>query len=206
MKKNILYIISAPSGAGKSTLITNILKNKFFYNIKLSISYTTREIRSGEIDGEDYHFISKKEFKKLIKKNEFLEYAKVFDNYYGTSKVLVNKLLLKNYDVILDIDWQGANQIRKKNKDICSIFILPPSKKVLYHRIKNRGQDTDVVIIKRMKKAIKEMSHYHEYDYLIINDNFSKALFDLKNVFYTAHLSTKQQKVYNYDLINKLLT
>ncbi|QIQ41442.1 MAG: guanylate kinase [Buchnera aphidicola (Aphis urticata)] len=205
MSQGILFIISAPSGTGKSSLIKGLLKTKCLYNIQVSISHTTRIMRPGESHGEHYYFISKKEFRFMIQQKSFLEYAKVFNNYYGTSRKFIEKMLISGIDVFLDIDWQGANQIRYKIPNARSIFLLPPSKDVLYKRLRSRGQDSDIVISKRMEKAVDEMNHYSEYDYLIINDNFEKAINDLKTIIIAEHLCLfHQKKKYNI-LISQLL-
>ncbi|QJC28391.1 guanylate kinase [Enterobacteriaceae endosymbiont of Plateumaris braccata] len=201
-----LFIISAPSGTGKSLLLKLLLKNnKFKFNIKLSISYTTRIKRTGEVDNEDYFFISKKKFQTMIKNNEFLEYAKVFGNYYGTSKKNINNMLQNNTDIFLNIDWQGAKQVRKKIPQVCSIFILPPSIEELYKRLNLRGKDHIDIINKRILQSKKEIYHFYEYDYLIINNNINDAKFDLQNIIYAEHLKIKTQfNIYN-NFINKLL-
>ncbi|QJC29280.1 guanylate kinase [Enterobacteriaceae endosymbiont of Plateumaris rustica] len=201
-----LFIISAPSGTGKSLLLQLLLKNNVLnFNIKLSISYTTRIKRIGEINGKDYFFISKKKFKKMIINNEFLEHAKIFGNYYGTSKKNIKNILKNNINVFLNIDWQGAKQVRNKISQVCSIFILPPSKKELYKRLYLRGKDHIDIINKRMLQLKKEIYHYHEYNYLIINNDINHAIFDLKNIIYAEHLKTQIQSIRYNNLINKLL-
>ncbi|QCI16666.1 guanylate kinase [Buchnera aphidicola (Aphis craccivora)] len=205
MSQGILFIISAPSGTGKSSLIKGLLKTKCLYNIQVSISHTTRIMRPGESHGKHYYFISKKEFRIMIQKESFLEYAKVFNNYYGTSRAFIEKMLMSGIDVFLDIDWQGANQIRYKIPNTKSIFLLPPSKDVLYKRLRDRGQDSDIVISKRMEKAVDEMNHYSEYDYLIINDNFEKSINDLKTIIIAEHLCLFHQKKKHNILISQLL-
>ncbi|AWH90367.1 guanylate kinase [Buchnera aphidicola (Melanaphis sacchari)] len=205
MSQGILFIISAPSGTGKSSLIEGLLKTQCLCNIQVSISHTTRLMRPGESHGKHYYFISKKQFLVMIKQESFLEYAKVFNNYYGTSRKFIEDMLYSGIDVFLDIDWQGANQIRYKMPKSKSIFLLPPSKDVLYKRLQKRGQDSDIVISKRMEKAVDEMNHYEDYDYLIINDDFQKAINDLKTIIISEHLCLfRQQKKYN-SLINQLL-
>ncbi|ALD15367.1 guanylate kinase [Buchnera aphidicola (Aphis glycines)] len=206
MSQGILFIISAPSGTGKSSLIKGLLKKKCLYDIQVSISHTTRIMRPGECHGKHYYFISKKEFKFMIKQQSFLEYAKVFNNYYGTSRKFIEKMLISGIDVFLDIDWQGANQIRYKIPNAKSIFLLPPSKDVLYKRLRSRGQDSDTVISKRMEKAVDEMNHYSEYDYLIINDNFETAINDLRTIIIAEHLCLFHQKKKHNILISQLLS
>ncbi|MDE5285344.1 MAG: guanylate kinase, partial [Buchnera aphidicola] len=193
------------SGTGKSSLIKELLKTKFIYKIKVSISYTTRIIRPGECNGEHYYFISNQEFQSMIKNQSFLEYAKVFSHYYGTSRQSIEKILRSGTDVFLDIDWQGAQQIRCKIPESKSIFLLPPSKDELYKRLRSRGQDSDTIIDKRMEKAVDEMSHYLEYDYLVINDNFSDAIYNLKTIINAEHLCLLHQKNKYNLLISDLL-
>ncbi|WP_343188506.1 guanylate kinase [Buchnera aphidicola (Neophyllaphis varicolor)] len=200
-----IFIISAPSGAGKSSLINALLKTKLIYDTKVSISHTTRTIRPGENNGQHYYFISKEEFFYMIKKKQFLEYAKVFNNYYGTSKLNVYKVLSEGMDIFLDIDWQGAKQIKDKIPDSKSIFLLPPSKRELYNRLLFRSQDSNNIIKKRMSKSVLEMNHYVEYDYLIINDNFNSSIINLRNIICAERLSTNRQKIKYKLLINELL-
>ncbi len=173
-KKGGMFILSSPSGAGKTTLVKKISKNKKFL---ISISHTTRAPRSNEKNGKDYFFISKNSFKKLIKKNEFLEHAKVFDNYYGSSKKLVIEKLKRGKNVIFDIDWQGARQIRNKKLDynLKTIFILPPSKKELLKRLEKREKNNMRTVKRRMKEFKKDLSKWVEYDYVVINDNLKKC-------------------------------
>lgn len=200
MSQGILFIISAPSGTGKSSLIQGLLKSQNLHNVQVSISHTTRIIRPGELDGKHYYFISKKEFQIMIKQEYFLEYAKVFSNYYGTSRQSIEKMLFSGIDVFLDIDWQGAKQIKYKMPESKSIFLLPPSKDILYKRLRKRGQDSDIVIANRMEKAVDEMQHYSEYDYLIINDDFKQAVNDLTTIIIAEHLCVLHQKN-KYDLL-----
>lgn len=178
-----VYIVSAPSGAGKTSLLKAFVSN--YKNVAISISHTTRKPRSQEIDGKDYYFITHDNFKSMIKKNKFIEYAKVFDHYYGTSNASIDALTQMGLDVILEIDWQGAQQARKffKTKNCVSIFILPPNLNELYDRLLKRAQDSKEIIKKRMKDARSEISHANEYDYVIINDNFNEALKDLEACF-----------------------
>ncbi len=187
MPKGNLFIISAPSGAGKSSLISALLER---YNLddklRLSVSHTTRSMRPGETDHVSYHFVSKEEFEKLIERNAFYEYAKVFENYYGTSREIVEQWLNEGHDVLFDIDWQGARQIRKKTPQARGIFIVPPSLEELDRRLRNRGTDSDDVINLRMKKATAEISHAEEYDHIIINDNFEESLLYLRSIILAA--------------------
>ncbi|VFP88839.1 guanylate kinase [Candidatus Erwinia haradaeae] len=206
MNQGTLFIISAPSGAGKSSLIQSLLKIQSLLNIKLSISHTTRKMRPGEYDGEHYYFIEDHQFRSMINKKEFLEYAKVFGSYYGTLNQTVIRILQKGYNLLLDIDWQGARAIRQIMPNSQSIFILPPSKNELQRRLYHRNQDTASIISQRMSQAMTEISHYTEYDYLIINQNFEDALIDLKAIIQSENLRLDRQKSRADTLISKLLS
>lgn len=206
MSQGNLYIISAPSGAGKSSLISALLKADAQSKRMVSVSHTTRQPRPGEENGVHYHFVSVEEFEGLIAQGAFLEYAKVFGgNYYGTSLPAIEKNLAEGIDVFLDIDWQGALQIRQKVSGVKSIFILPPSLAELEKRLIGRGQDSDEVIAERMAKAVSEISHYNEYDYVIINDDFKQALADLQAILRTEKLTLSHQLKENQELITELL-
>ncbi|MEI7064189.1 guanylate kinase [Dickeya chrysanthemi] len=205
MAQGTLYIVSAPSGAGKSSLIQALLKTQPLYDTQVSISHTTRAMRPGEVHGEHYFFVSVDEFRKMIEEDDFLEYADVFGNYYGTSRAAIEQVLSTGVDVFLDIDWQGARQIRERMPQARSIFILPPSQEELERRLRGRGQDSEEVIARRMKQAVAEMSHYAEYDYLIVNDDFDLALSDLKTIIRAERLRLSRQKVRHDALITKLL-
>ncbi len=189
-KKGGMFILSSPSGAGKTTLVKKISRNK---NFSISISHTTRNPRYNEKDGQDYYFVSKNNFKKLIKKNEFLEYAKVFDNYYGSSKRLVINELKKGKNVIFDIDWQGTRQIRNKklNYKLITIFVLPPSKKELINRLVKREKKNLKTVKKRMKGFKRDLSKWREYDFVVINDDlkkcYSKIMFAIRNKILFDH-------------------
>lgn len=201
-----LYILSAPSGAGKSSLISALLASDSSTQKMVSVSHTTRAPRPGEVEGVHYYFVSKEEFESLIEQDLFLEYAKVFGgNYYGTSLPAIEENLAKGIDVFLDIDWQGAQQIRKKVPSVKSIFILPPSLPELERRLIGRGQDSEEVITERMSKAISEISHYDEYDYVIVNDDFEKALKDLQSILQSERLTKDYQQKQNSALIMQLL-
>ena len=175
-----LFIIAAPSGCGKTSLVKALLESSS--NLSVSVSHTTRKSRKAEIDGENYHFVSKERFGEMISNNDFVEYAEVFGNLYGTARSNIKEKLDANIDIILEIDWQGARQVRENIPNSISIFILPPSKNVLLQRLTERGQDDDETISKRMKNSESEMSHYDEFEYLIINDQFDSALNDLKAI------------------------
>lgn len=199
----LLYIISAPSGAGKTSLVKALLARD--QDIAVSVSHTTRSPRPGEVDGEDYFFTKQEVFKQQIDKQAFIEYAEVFDHYYGTEKKQVDHKLACGQDVILEIDWQGARQVRQVFPQAVSVFILPPSKQALESRLKNRGQDNDDVIKRRMKDAQNETSHYDEYDYLLVNDDFEQALQELQLVFSANRLRLSSQQVKLHRLISDLL-
>lgn len=186
-----LFILSAPSGAGKSSLINALLKKHA--DMKVSVSHTTRAPRPGENDAEHYHFVSVDEFKALIAKDDFFEWAQVFDNYYGTSKQAIESQLAAGIDVFLDIDWQGARQVRKIMDDVKTIFILPPSKQELEQRLNNRGQDSAEIIAGRMAQAQSETSHYDEYDFVVVNDDFNTALSEIESVVIAQRLTLKAQ-------------
>ena len=190
-----LYIVSAPSGAGKSSLL-NALRERV-ENISVSVSHTTRAPRPGEQDGVHYHFTDIPSFQAEVAADTFLEYAQVFDNYYGTSALVVDAQLAAGQDVILEIDWQGAQQVRAHRADVVSIFILPPSIEALSLRLQKRRTDSDAVIARRMRDAQSEMSHYPEYDYVVINDKFETALDELMCIFRSERLRlTRQQQTY----------
>jgi guanylate kinase len=204
MAAGTLYIISAPSGAGKSSLLRKLLENSGD-DIVLSISHTTRKPRPGEVDGKDYHFVDKQSFEAMVERGEFLEDAQVFDNFYGTAQKSVELQLAKGQDVILEIDWQGARQVRHLIADAVGIFILPPSRAALEQRLKERGQDEDAVIERRMRDAVSEMSHYSEFDYLVINDVFQQACDDLAAVIRGCRLRIAAQEQRHADLLTSLL-
>ncbi|MBU6952653.1 MULTISPECIES: guanylate kinase [unclassified Hahella] len=193
MARGQLYIISAPSGAGKTSLVSALLKEDKLAQV--SISHTTRQVRPGEQDGVNYFFISREEFLAQAQAGDFLEHAEVFGNFYGTSQVWVESTLAKGVDVILEIDWQGAQQVRKLRPEAKSIFILPPSLEALQQRLESRGQDSAEVIQRRLQEAANEISHYPEYDYLVFNDDFDHALADLKSVFRAERLRLSVQQV-----------
>lgn len=203
MTNGSLYIVSAPSGAGKTSLIKALIERN--PDISVTVSHTTREMRPGEEDGVNYHFIDKDRFQEMISNNAFLEHARVFDNFYGTSKQSVENQMNAGSDVILEIDWQGARQIKELMPEHTSIFILPPSRSALQERLTNRGQDSDDIINRRMQDAISEISHYDEYDYLVINDNFDQALDELESIFGSQRLLKARQISRHRQLIHDLL-
>ena len=196
MNKEKIIIISSPSGAGKTTICKNILKKN--NKINLSISYTTRPIRKAEKNGKDYFFVSNKKFIDLKKNNFFIETAKVFGHFYGSPYINIKKAFKKKQHIIFDIDWQGANKLRKKfpNNNIIDFFILPPSKKELKNRLMMRGRDNKIEIKKRLSLAVKEISHYNEYKYILVNDNINQTVLNiLKIIEYEAILSKIHKKI-----------
>jgi guanylate kinase len=203
-KAGTLYIVSAPSGAGKTTLVGALLKN--MPDIKASISHTTRPMRPGEKEGVNYHFVSEEIFLSLINKEAFLEHARVFNHFYGTSKEWVEKTLSEGIDVILEIDWQGAEQIRDLIPESKSIFILPPSLEALEERLIKRGQDDPTVIKRRLAAAKEEISHYMMADYLLINDGFDETLVEFNSIILHERLKLQSQKQKNLNLLNSLLS
>ncbi len=198
-----LFIISAASGTGKTSLVKELLAST--KNLVVSVSHTTREPRRGEVDGEHYYFINKQEFMRLVGEAEFLEHAEVFGNYYGTSKTAVTDLLHAGIDVILEIDWQGALQVKRQFKDAVMIFILPPSRQALRTRLCNRAQDSSKVIEQRLAGAIAEMQEYVNFDYVVINDDFNTALRELQSIVCTYRLAVVKQSVTHEKLISNLL-
>jgi guanylate kinase len=196
-----LFLVSAPSGAGKSSLVNALLKREL--SIKLSISYTTRTPRPGEQNGCEYHFITLEEFIDKKMNGEFLECAQVHDNYYGTSKILIQEQLLNGIDVLLEIDWQGAQQVKKQFPKVASIFILPPSMKALEDRLNQRGQDKPEVIERRLSAAEGEMAHAPEFEYVIINQDFDLALSELNAIVKATRCRFSQQAVRNSALFTQ---
>jgi guanylate kinase len=199
-----LYIVSAPSGAGKSSLLRALLE-VMGGDLVLSVSHATRAPRPGEVDGEDYYFVDVETFNDLVSRGDFLEHAQVFDNYYGTSLQGVEAQLSVGLDVILEIDWQGARLVRDQMPEAVGIFILPPSLDALRERLQDRGQDNDEVIERRMRDAASEMSHYKEYDYLVINDVFLAAQDELAAIVHSHRLLLEVQVQRNADLLAALL-
>ena len=206
MHKGTLFIISAPSGAGKTSLIRCAIKG--LDNVSVSISHTTRLPRPSESDGKNYHFISQLEFDAMAKRSEFLEYAEVHGNCYGTSRDSVEKILFKGRDIVLEIDWQGANQVRGIFDNCCSVFILPPSKDELQRRLIKRGQDNENIIKKRLSAAQEEMKHYKEADFIIVNDDFQTSCSRLKAILgnHTECLATNNEDSQFDVLLSNLLS
>ena len=202
--KGTLFIVSAPSGAGKTSLLAKLLEQT--ETLCLSISHTTRPIRPGELDGVNYHFTDRTRFIRMVEQGRFLEHAEVFGNFYGTSADWVTTTLRSGKDVILEIDWQGAQQIRRLVPETISIFILPPSLPVLAERLRGRGQDGEDVIARRLAGARDEISHYGEYDYLVVNDDFDRALADMAAIFRAERQRTERQMTGRVDLLSDLLS
>ena len=198
-----LFIITAASGAGKTSLVRALLQQDA--QIQLSVSYTTRQPRVGEVNGEHYHFVDEASFLKMLDENDFLESAHVHGARYGTSKTCVNEVLAAGQDLILEIDWQGAAQVRQLYPEAISIFILPPSMQELESRLRGRGQDSDEVIAKRLAAAKDEMSHVGEFDYVTINDKFEVALEDLNAIVRTQRLKREKQLVRHANLLKGLI-
>ncbi len=209
MSQGILFLISAPSGAGKTSLVNALLEaaaSSEASSLCVSISHTTRPKRPGEVDGKNYHFVSVEQFQQMRDEHAFLESAEVFGNHYGTSRKWVEDQLAQGRDVILEIDWQGANQVQALLPEAVSIFILPPSLDALRDRLTSRAQDDAEVIEKRMNEAQNEISHYAQADYLIINEDFNTALADLNAVIRSAGLSRKHQASNNAELLKNLVS
>ena len=202
--KGTLYVISAASGAGKTTLVSAVLQQ--VPELVVSVSHTTRAPRQGEVDGVNYHFIDKGKFEAMVEAGDFFESASVFGNMYGTSQQHIQQQLLKGKDVILEIDWQGARQIRQLVSDCKSIYILPPSIAALRERLISRGQDDEVIINKRMCEAISEMSHYAEFGYLVINDDFDEARDNLAAIIMGERMLFEHQQQKHAELLTELLT
>jgi len=198
-----LYIVAAPSGAGKSSLVNALLERE--RDIVLSISHTTRPPRPGDVDGEHYHFVNRGVFDRLVVDNAFLEHAEVFGNLYGTSRKAVEPLLEQGRDVLLEIDWQGARQVRKVMPDCVSIFILPPSREELERRLRTRAADSAVTIARRLAESRDEIAHVDDFDYVVVNDEFAEALNDLRSIVTTRRLRREAQAKRHAALIADLL-
>lgn len=201
-EQGTLYVISAPSGAGKTSLVAAMLEQDA--QLCVSVSHTTRPMRAGEQDGVNYHFVSRDEFEAMIAQGDFLEHADVFGNYYGTSQVWVNQTLASGKDVILEIDWQGAEQIRRLMPGCVSIFIVPPSQEALQERLTGRATDAPEVVERRLKEASEECSHALEFNYLVVNDDFGLALGDLLAIVRSQRLRMQTQQVRHSGLLARL--
>lgn len=198
-----LYIFAAPSGAGKTSLVKALLDQTD--GIEVSVSHTTRTARPGEVDGVNYHFTDVATFNVMVNEGEFLEHAQVFDNFYGTARANIVQRLAAGVDVILEIDWQGARQVRQEFPESLGVFILPPSRQALEDRLRGRGQDGDEVIARRMRDAESEMSHYAEFEYLVINDDFDTALEELKAIITANRLRSSLQASRHGEMLAELL-
>jgi guanylate kinase len=198
-----LYIFAAPSGAGKTSLVKALVDASA--NIEVSVSHTTRAPRPGEVDGVNYHFTDAASFQAMVAQGDFLEHAQVFDNFYGTARANIELRLAAGVDVILEIDWQGARQVREQFPDSIGVFILPPSRQALEERLRGRGQDGDEVIARRMRDAESEMSHYGEFDFLVINDDFDTALAELAAIVTARRLRTEFQASRHQQMLKALL-
>ena len=199
-----LFTVSAPSGAGKTSLVRALLEAES--TLRVSVSHTTRAMRPGEEDGVNYHFCDREAFSAMLERGEFLEHAEVFGNLYGTSQAFVEEQLAADWDVILEIDWQGAQQVKRLLPNTCAIFILPPSEEALRQRLSQRGQDDAETIERRMAAAVSEMSHYIEADYLVINDVFDQALEELRAIVRSQRLLTPRQAQRHTDQLRDLLS
>lgn len=198
-----LFILSAPSGAGKTSLVRQACER--MSHLTVSVSHTTRPMRPADRDGVDYHFVEVAEFEGMIAQGAFLEHARVFDNLYGTSQAEVERTLASGTDVLLEIDWQGADQVRRLMPEACSIFIVPPSREILQSRLRGRASDSDEVIERRLQEAVDDMKHFSNYDYLIINDDFDTALQQLCSVVMAKRVEVMRQSSENETLLSRLL-
>jgi len=192
MATGVLFVVSAPSGAGKTSLLRALIPTDA--RLRLSVSHTTRGARPGEQDGTHYHFVDRPRFEAMVAAGEFLEHARVFDNLYGTAERSVRDVLGANFDVVLEIDWQGARQVRARFPEAVSVFIVPPSVEALRQRLSGRGQDSAEIIDRRMRDARSELSHFGEYDYLVVNDDFDEALADLRAIVGAERLRLARQQ------------
>ena len=204
MSKGTLFTVSAPSGAGKTSLVRALVEH--CPNVCVSVSHTTREVRPGEKDGVSYHFVTEAVFREMLDRSAFLEHARVFNHFYGTSQEWVEAQLEAGRDVILEIDWQGAAQVKRLRPEAVAVFILPPSRDELLRRLTSRGRDQEDIIQQRMSQAVDEISHYPEADYIVVNDRFDKALEELTSVVEAQRLRVDVQVVKLQDLLTDLLS
>jgi guanylate kinase len=196
-----LFIVSSPSGGGKTSLVRALLEAE--PEVRRSVSYTTRAARPGEVDGRDYHFVTPPVFERMLEAGEFLESAVIYGNRYGTSQNWIERERAEGHDVLLEIDWQGAQQVRRLLRQVVSIFVLPPSLEVLKSRLKDRGLDSARVVARRLAAARDELSHVSEYDYVIINEDFDRAALDLRSIFRAERLKAARQLALHVNLINR---
>jgi len=197
----LLFIISSPSGGGKTSLVKALLEAE--PDMRLSVSYTTRAARPGEVDGRDYHFVTPPVFERMLLAGEFLESAVIYGNRYGTSQKWIERERAEGHDVLLEIDWQGAQQVRHLMRQVVSVFICPPSPEVLESRLRSRGQDSEEVVARRLAAARDEIGHVSEYEYVIINDDFNRAAQDLRSIIRAERLKLARQLARNLNLINR---
>ncbi len=203
MKRGRLFVIAAPSGAGKTSLVKALLDSDA--GLRLSVSHTTRKRRETEREGREYHFVSVADFEQLQRAGEFLEHARVFDNLYGTSRAFVEQQLAAGHDVVLEIDWQGARQVRRAMPQCVSIFILPPSRQALAERLARRATDTPEVIARRLAEAAGDMAHFREFDYVVVNDDFGRAVVDLRRIVAGAARDLRSDRAGLAPLLRDLL-
>jgi guanylate kinase len=203
-KRGKLFVIAAPSGAGKTTLVRALMQRR--PTLRFSISYTTRKQRPIERDQYDYFFVNKEKFEQMRDAGEFLEHARVFDNYYGTSRQQVEQLLAAGQDVLLEIDWQGAQQIRRAMPECRSIFVLPPSRAALEQRLRGRGTDSDEVIARRLRDSLADLSHWNEFDYIVVNDDFERATEDLDTIVTGRGEHLRRDRAELRELLARLLS
>jgi len=197
----LLFIISSPSGGGKKSLVRPLLDAE--PEVRLSVSHTTRAARPGEVDGRDYHFVTPPVFERMLEAGEFLESAVIYGNRYGTSQKWIERERAEGHDVLLEIDWQGAQQVRRLTRQVVSIFILPPSPEVLESRLRGRGQDSEEIVTRRLAAARHEIAHVSEYEYVIINEDFNRAAQDLRSIIRAERLKLARQLARNLNLINR---
>jgi guanylate kinase len=201
-RRGRLFVIAAPSGAGKTSLVRALMEQ--VPTLRFSVSYTTRPKRPAELDGRDYFFVSREEFERMVAAGEFLEYARVFENYYGTSRQQVEESLASGQDLILEIDWQGAAQIRRAMPESVSVFILPPSRAELERRLRGRGTDSEEVIARRLGEAADDMKHWEEFDYVVVNDDFDRAVSELRGTVMEAGKAARRDRPGLAELVGKL--
>ena len=199
MSRGNIYVVTAPSGTGKTTLVRALLAAD--PKVQLSVSFTTRPPRAGEVNGKDYNFVSREEFERMIADCALLEHAEVFGNYYGTSQVWIESMLAQGQDILLEIDWQGAQQVRRLLPEAIGIFILPPSLATLEERLRGRGKDSEEVILRRLSAAREEISHVDEFDYVVINDHLDEALHDLVAIVRAERLKLGKQSTVHQAMI-----
>ena len=203
-KRGKLFVIAAPSGAGKTSLVRALMHRRAA--LRFSISYTTREQRPTERNAHDYFFVDKREFERMVAAGEFLEHARVFDNYYGTSRSQVERILDASQDVLLEIDWQGAQQIRSTLPECRSIFVLPPSRAALEQRLRSRGTDSDEVIARRLRDSLADLSHWSEFDYIVVNDDFERATAELEAIVTGQGEHLRRDRAELRELLARLLS